>query len=80
MDIWREREIAAANRLEALVPAIKEMVIQLRDGTEKQPYSAVYWLRREISRVVATLGAGTPNTATVEYKYQQQMVGGQRGR
>lgn len=65
----RAQEIETADKLEALVPAIKEMIIKLREGTEEQPYAALYWLRREISREVAKMGAGLPNTAKVEKRY-----------
>jgi len=71
--MFREKEMKAASDLENLVPAIKEMVSRIHDGTENQPYSAVYWLRREMSRIVATLGAGQPNTNKVEEYYRKQM-------
>ncbi len=61
----------AAADLEALVPVMKQMVINLRTGEETQPYAAVYWLRREISHVVATLGAGQPNLTRAEKSYGQ---------
>lgn len=60
-----------ASDLEDLIPVIKEMVMRLRTGDEEQPYAAAYWLRRRISRSVASLGAGAPNTDKIEQYYKQ---------
>jgi hypothetical protein len=53
------KHIAAANRLEELATQLKGLVIELREGTP-DAYKKVYELRRELSRVVATLGEGQP--------------------
>lgn len=69
----RATEVEVANKLEELIPAIKEMIVRLRTGEESQPYAAVYWLRRELSHEVAKLGAGAPNTKNVERHYSELM-------
>lgn len=51
--------IQAANELEDLIPVLRDMVNQLRVG-DPQPYARVYWFRRDVSRIVARLGAGIP--------------------
>jgi hypothetical protein len=50
---------AAANTMEDLAAIAKQVVIDLRAG-KPHPYARVYWLRREMGRVVATMGVGTP--------------------
>lgn len=50
---------AAAARIEELSMISKQVVQNLRDGAPSA-YAQVYWLRREMGRVVATLGVGTP--------------------
>lgn len=72
----REKEIRAANALEDLTPAIKDMVRRIREGAEPDPYAAVYWLRREVGRVVASLGAGQPYLRGVETRYGLQVLEG----
>lgn len=67
----QEKIQQCAANLEALVPVMKQMVIDLRTGKETQPYAVVNWLRREISHVVATLGAGQLSLARVEKSYGQ---------
>ena len=72
----KSREIAAANLLEELIPAMKEIVISLRNGTEEKPYVAMYWLRRELSYIVASLGVGSPKSAeisAIESKYEREV-------
>lgn len=55
----RQKEIDAANKLEELIPEMKQLVIDLRNGTDK-PYTRIYHLRTKLSRIVATLGVGYP--------------------
>lgn len=67
------KELEAAGRLEDLIVMAKEMVTCIRDGSERQPYAAMYWLRRELGYAVRDLGEGVPNTAEVENYYRQQV-------
>ncbi len=53
----RQREIEAANSLETLIPELRQLVIDLREG-EPYPYTRVYHFRTKVSRIVATLGSG----------------------
>jgi hypothetical protein len=55
----QDKATAAAARLEELSTVMSQMVTDLREG-KPHPYARVYWLRREIGRVVATLGADVP--------------------
>ncbi len=55
----RQREIEAANSLETLIPELRQLVIDLREG-EPYPYTRVYHFRTKVSRIVATLGSGQP--------------------
>lgn len=61
-------EVAA--RLEDLTVIMKQMVSDLRTGKEERPYAAVYYLRTQLSREVAKLGAGAPNIAKVSRYYE----------
>lgn len=71
----REKEIQAANRIEELIIIAKEMVIRIRNGDEPDAYAAVYWLRRELGYVVASLGVGVPATGIgiVETYYKKEL-------
>lgn len=69
----RETVLSAANALEDLTVKMKTAALDLREGTN-DPYAVAYYLRRELSRVVATLGAGVPSglgavTATYEIEH-----------
>lgn len=68
-------EVAA--RLEDLTVIMNQMVSELRTGNEDQPYAAVYYLRTQLSREVAKLGAGAPNITKVRAYYESfvQRVG-----
>jgi len=55
----RSTELAAADRLEELLASYREVVNLIREGHER-PYALLYEARRELGRVVATLGAGLP--------------------
>lgn len=70
----REKEVDAASRIEELMIMAKEMILRLRLGQEPHPYAAVYWLRRELGYVVATLGVGVPDTTDVEPYYHEYLV------
>jgi hypothetical protein len=64
----RQKEIEAANALEDLVPELKEIIKDLRDGTTQQPYALVYHFRTSIGRIVAMLGTGHPGPVR-EHRY-----------
>lgn len=49
----------AANRLEELTIIQKEAVKNLRLGAP-DAYAQVYWIRREMSKIVGSLGFGIP--------------------
>lgn len=67
----RQRRYEAAARVEELAAIAKQVVLDLRgelDATavghlraNDTAYARVYWLRRELGRVVAELGVGLPN-------------------
>ena len=65
--------LTAASELEDLTVMAKEMVSGIRDGSEREPYAAVYWLRRELGYIVRKMGQGVPNTAEAENYYRQQV-------
>jgi hypothetical protein len=69
----REKELQAARCLEDLTVIMKEMARNIRNGSETDAYAAVYWLRREIGYVTATLGGGVPNTSKVAGRYLAQI-------
>lgn len=64
----RQQRYAAAARLEELAAIAKTMVLDLRgDGESREDadltaYGRVFWLRRQLGYVVASLGAGAPPT------------------
>jgi hypothetical protein len=55
----RSREIEAADRLEELIPDLRQLVADLRDG-KGMAYARVYHFRRRVGQVVASLGSGYP--------------------
>jgi hypothetical protein len=55
----RDQEIKAADDLESLVPELKQVIADIREG-KGQAYARVYYFRTKVSRVVATLGSGQP--------------------
>lgn len=57
----RTAQLDSANRLEELGVALGEMVRDLRIG-KPHAYARVYWLRRELGRVVTTLGTDAPSS------------------
>lgn len=68
-DKLRERRrLDAADRVEELAAIAKALVTDLRgqpgesgqQAANDTAYGRVYWLRRELGRVVATLGIGLP--------------------
>lgn len=64
---------SVASALDDISIMAREMAKQIREGAEEQPYAAVYWLRSQLSREVARLGAGQPNTKRVETYYLSQI-------
>lgn len=75
-----EQVLKAADALEELSVVIKEMVNDLRTQRpipgvyyhRRAAYTRVYWLRRELSRVVASLGADRPEQLQkVDQDYQK---------
>jgi hypothetical protein len=50
---------AAADRLEELAIELKGVIIALRCQNDDS-YAYVYYFRKEVSRVVSTLGVGVP--------------------
>lgn len=56
---FEPKAIRAASELERLIPHLKDIVVDIRNGYGR-PYALVYEARRELSRIVAKLGAGTP--------------------
>lgn len=65
----------AANRLEELAIIAKTMVEDIRTGDgPADPYSLLYWLRTEVGRVVATMGAGPGRSAQSIKDHYEKMV------
>lgn len=61
----------AANELEDLAIIAKIMVNDLREG-KPNAYGRVYWLRRQLSYVVAGLGIGIPKGLdAIETEYER---------
>lgn len=62
----RRQRYEAAARLEELAAIAKAMVLDVRGDGESQEdadltaYGRVFWLRRQLGYVVASLGAGAP--------------------
>jgi hypothetical protein len=58
------KELEAAGRLEELLGDMKQAVIDIREHSHNRAwcYWRLYTLRKELGRIVATLGAGTPIT------------------
>jgi hypothetical protein len=50
----------AAALLDDLTITARQIVSELRNDPQDHAYAKVYWLRRELSRIVATLGEGVP--------------------
>lgn len=65
----RERALDAANKLENLLPHLREVVNLMRDGKGPgaRPYALLYEARRELSRIVSPLGAGQPNRSGYDW-------------
>lgn len=53
------KHIDAANKLEEMLPHLKEIVREIRDG-EVDAYAALYDARRRLGYIVAATGAGAP--------------------
>jgi hypothetical protein len=58
------KAVEASFRLEELSVELKELILDLRDPRCPDPYARVYHFRREIGKVVATLGTGYPRIPT----------------
>lgn len=70
MNADRGRTLAAADRLEELLPHLREVVNLVRagEGPGARPYALLYETRRELSRIVATLGAGLPSRSGYDWQ------------
>lgn len=69
----RDKIERAANQLEDLATIAKIMVTDLREG-KPNPYGRVYWLRKQLSQVLAELGAGIPKGLDkIETEYEKQL-------
>jgi hypothetical protein len=57
-----DKTTEAAAKLEELSVDLKQAIIDIREnsGNSKWCYWRIYYLRRDLSRIVATLGAGIP--------------------
>lgn len=67
-----DRRLEAAKRLEELTVMAKQMVIDLRlVNNNYDGYRRVYWLRKELSKVVASLGGGVPRVSDLPGKYER---------
>lgn len=68
MEISRDQQIKAADGLEELIPAMKEIVRLLRQGqAPSKAYALVYEFRKRVGRNVAALGAGLPDSSATRY-------------
>lgn len=65
------KRLEAAGKVENLTIIMKDISKRLYDGLEPDPYAALYWLRRELGYIVATLGVGVPNTKEVAERYEE---------
>lgn len=67
----QDRFLKAANRLEELVPHMKEIIQLLREGgphvRNGEAYAQVYELRREVGYIVRTLGVGVREPSTRDW-------------
>ena len=69
------RRLNAANQLEDLIVVAKQMVLDLRgvpsregqEDADLTAYGRVYWLRKRLGYVVATLGVGHPTSWVTRY-------------
>jgi hypothetical protein len=59
MSVRRELDLAAAARLEDLLPHMREIVGEIRTG-KVEAHAAIYEARRELSRIVVMVGAEIP--------------------
>lgn len=76
----QKKLVESAAELENISVMVKEAVLDLRNaarvGDVADAYARVYFLRRELGRVVAGLGAGVPrNLAAVETEYRELTQG-----
>jgi len=63
----REKVLKAANDLETLLPAAKEIVNLLRGRNDDSSYAMLYWLRREIGYITRELGIGVPSPYQMDF-------------
>lgn len=76
----QKKLVESAAELENISVMVKEAVLDLRNaartGDVADAYARVYFLRRELGRVVAALGVGVPRTlATIEAEYRELTEG-----
>ncbi|OFW55859.1 MAG: hypothetical protein A2Y75_05440 [Candidatus Solincola sediminis] len=60
-----EKIETAANNLEDLLPVLRNIINEMRNGNEEHPMEAVYWFRKMIGKEVARLGF-EPSQAAVK--------------
>lgn len=77
------KRLAAAARIEELIEIQKQLVLDLRgtpdkagrDDADLTAYGRVYWLRKQVGYVVASLGVGAPDswvTRLAEREYGEE--------
>lgn len=65
-------EIRIANRLEELAVVMKDLTKEIREGLPRRDtYTRLYWLRRDMGRMVTDMGAGQPGREAM-YKLDDQ--------
>lgn len=65
----------AANRLEELTIIAKQMVDDIRTGDgPADPYSLLYWLRKEISHVLNELSGGRGRSEQTIKEHYERLV------
>lgn len=64
----KSRQLEAANELEALIPAFKEVIGELRQGqSDEKAYALLYRLRWRIGLITRELGTGVLNAKNQKY-------------
>lgn len=68
-----QKVLNAAHQLEDIAVIAKAMCNDLREGADN-PYGRVYWLRKQMSYLVATLGEGVPSgLQAIEKHYEREV-------
>lgn len=63
------KHIDAANKLEEMLPHLKEIVREIRNH-DVDAYATLYDARRRLGRIVASLGAGIPTKDCVTHDWE----------